>query len=63
MASILSFHFRPHEMHDMRTVAVDDPVRLSVTRVACAKTAERIDVLFGVGISVLVFNLSLQLYW
>jgi len=38
----------------MRTIAIDDPVAwvsqsvsLSVTHVGCAKTAERIDVLFG----------------
>jgi len=40
-------------MHEMRrTIAIDDPVRLlvslSVTRSDCAKTAERIDVLFEV---------------
>jgi len=33
----------------MRTIAIDDPgVCQSVTRAGCAKTAERIDVLFGV---------------
>jgi len=33
----------------MRTIAIDDPgVCQSVTRAKCAKTAERIDVLFGV---------------
>jgi len=33
----------------MRTIAIDDPgVCQFITRLRCAKTAERIDVLFGV---------------
>jgi len=35
-------------MHEMQTIATDDSyVCQSVTRAGCAKTAERIDVLFG----------------
>jgi len=35
-------------MHEMQTIAIDDPRHLSVTQVGCAKTTERIDVLFEV---------------
>jgi len=39
----------PHRMHDMHTIAIDDPVAwASVTRLHCANTTERIEVLFGV---------------
>jgi len=44
----------PHRMHKTRTIAIDDPGRLSVcllcgfTRLRCANTAERIGVLLGV---------------
>jgi len=37
----------------MRTIAIDDPgVCLSDTRASCAKTAERINVLFGVEVPI-----------
>jgi len=36
-------------MQEMRTIAIDDPgVCQSVTRLRCANTTERIEVLFGV---------------
>jgi len=47
----------PHRMHDMRTIAIDDPGRLSVclsrgfTRFRCAKTAKRTEIRFVVKIN------------
>jgi len=39
-------------MHQMRTIVVDDPsVCQAVSRAECLKTAEQIDVLFGVNTS------------
>jgi len=35
-------------MHEMWSIAIDDPERLSVTRLRYANTAEWIDVLLGV---------------
>jgi len=58
-------YFRPHRMHNMRTIATDDPVArrviLSVMRVSCAKTAERIDVLLGTQTPVSQRNIVLDL--
>jgi len=49
------FNFRPNRMHEMRTIVIDDPgrgvcqsVSLSVMRLRCANTAERIEVLLWV---------------
>jgi len=45
----------PHRTHEMRTIVTNNPgvcqsvgLCLFVTRAECTKTAERIDVLFGV---------------
>jgi len=47
--SVLDFVCRPNRIHKLRTSATNYPnVCQSVTRVDCAKTAERIDVLFAV---------------
>jgi len=50
--------FRPHRMHEIPTIAIDDPGRLSVyksvchaascTQIRCGIMSERIEVLFGV---------------
>jgi len=49
-------YFRPHRMHDVRTIATDvspptawASVSLSITRLRCANTVECIEVLFGSG--------------
>jgi len=50
------FVFRPHRIHDMRPVAINDAARMSVcksvslyvTRLRCVNMAERIEILFGV---------------
>jgi len=54
--TVNSSDFRPHRMHEIRTIATDIPVAWcfivsqSVTRRRCAKTSEQIEVLFAVEI-------------